>query len=95
MTVPNPMLRADRSLAEAADGLAVTALSALITVGVIDKAGADELLDLWRQRGHQPPADDQGLAEAFLERQRQARRQETRSHLRLVASAAVAQEPAR
>jgi hypothetical protein len=78
MTVSNR----PRTLAESRDSLAVTGLSALITVGMISQESADALLSLWRRGDHLTPveldaissgaADDGGLAEQFLERRRLA-----------------------
>jgi hypothetical protein len=55
-----------RTLDEAADSVAVSSLSALITVGVIDKESADAMLAAWRRGG------DGGLAERFLQERREA-----------------------
>ena len=75
--------RPSHSLEESRDRLAVSCLSGLITVGMIDQDGADALLSLWRRRDRLTPVeldtlraasrDDGGFAEEFLKRQQQAR----------------------
>lgn len=80
MTVPDR----PRTYAESRDRLAVTSLSALITVGMISKESADALLSLWRRHDRLTPVeldairavDDSGFAERFLEQRRQHRADE-------------------
>jgi len=77
-----------RTVGESRDGIAATALSALVTIGMLDDEVADALISLWdrvdrltpieldaiRAAVAEPhPSDDGGLAERFLERQRQQR----------------------
>lgn len=82
--------RPSSSLEESRDRLVVSSLSALITIGMIDKESADALVSLWRRRDHLTPVeldairaaaaggppvgDDGGFAEEFLQQQRAARR---------------------
>lgn len=80
--------RPSSSIEESRDRLVETALSGLITIGMITKEVADALISLWARCDHLTPVeldairaavefpkgDDRGLSERFLEeRQQQAR----------------------
>jgi hypothetical protein len=76
--------RPSSSVEESRERLITAAMSALITVTVLDRETADALISVWRRREHLTFAelaairaaigepDDHGFAERFLEERRQA-----------------------